>query len=350
MAGAFFINYTADFPIFVAMDKKYVFDLSKLEMGDILLLNAVPRYSAIMQRNAGSIYHHAMLYVGGSSHLHSDKGPGVQSDNTSRMLFEKPDAAIALRLKDPKNKVFIEGVIAHARAKVGTEYSSDEAKRTIAEHSDEEFEANRQFCTRFVAQSYADGGLVVVPDPNYCTPLDLTNSEYFIIVGEVLIEANQQQIDYAAEVNPPLKKQEQITKDILKYARDLTGKDIQTFNQLTDWLMEHPEGDEEITSFIKKSGFLEMWKEDMERNPEHYYLQAFQQNIEKKHWRSAAKQIYDLAENNMYRYSINFVAYESYYQHRKLKYIEIHIELYQNLILAMQQMKQVAVDILNLKP
>lgn len=53
-----------------------------------------------MKDKTGSVYHHAMLYTGGSSHIHSNKGPRVQAENTRRMLFESTEAAIALRAKD----------------------------------------------------------------------------------------------------------------------------------------------------------------------------------------------------------------------------------------------------------
>src|SRR5690606_26738519 len=169
---------------------KYIFDLNKIQEGDILLLNVDQRISAIMKEKTGSVYHHAMLYTGGSSHIHSNKGPGVQAENTVRMLFDTPEAAIALRLKDTVDHFSLSKVIDNARVKVGTEYSGDEAKRTVLGYTEVDFDPNRQFCTRFVAQAYAEGGVKIVEDPNYCTPFDLINSEALVIINDILKEAN----------------------------------------------------------------------------------------------------------------------------------------------------------------
>lgn len=103
--------------------KKYIFDLSKIQQGDILLINVDPRLSAIMKKHTGSEYHHAMLYTGNSSHIHSNKGPGVQAENTIRRLFDSPEAAIALRLKNTEHKDLVNNIVDRARTKIGTEYS-----------------------------------------------------------------------------------------------------------------------------------------------------------------------------------------------------------------------------------
>ena len=320
----------------------YIFNLNKLEKGDILLINVDPRISVIMKEKTGSVFHHAMLYTGESSHIHSNKGPGVQAENTLRMLFQKADAAIALRLKDKENIKFIQIIVDMARSKVGTEYSGEEAKRTVLGYSDEEFEYNRQFCTRFVAQAYAEAGLNIVTDPNYCTPHDLNNSEHFIVIKDILREARKEDIAYANENDTPLHKQIEIHNQILAYARKVSETDIQTFNQLTSYLLSHPEHDEEISAFIEKSGYLDLWREDMEKNPAYYDFTAFSTTFEKEVWPSVSNTLANIASENTYRYQTNLNYYKEFYGSIKLRYLKMQIDLYEILVVVSEKMADVA--------
>jgi len=321
---------------------KYIFDLNKIQEGDILLLNVDPRISAIMNEKTGSVYHHAMLYTGGSSHIHSNKGPGVQAENTVRMLFHDKDAAIALRLKNALHNHLLGNIIDNARTKIGTEYSGAEAKRTILRRNEDEFEPNRQFCTRFVAQAFADGGLKIVEDANYCTPFDLANSDVFTIIKNVLKEANAEELEYASEENTLPSQQIDIHNHILSRAREMTGSDIQTINQLTEFLISHPEYDKEITTMIKKSGYLQMWEKDMHKNPAYYDFNVFTKDIDKKKWVSASIQLAEVAEDNMYRYETNLYVYRQQYKVKPLEYIDVHIKLYEKLIEVTAKMMSVA--------
>ncbi|QRY55973.1 YiiX/YebB-like N1pC/P60 family cysteine hydrolase [Sphingobacterium siyangense] len=322
--------------------KKYIFDLTKIHAGDILLLNVDQRISAIMKDRTGSVYHHAMLYAGGSSHIHSNKGPGVQAENTQRMLFDSPEAAIALRLKDPEDLYLITRVVDNARTKVGTEYSGEEAKRTVQGHTETDFDPNRQFCTRFVAQAYAEGGIQIVEDPNYCTPFDLTDSEVLFVINDVLTEANDEQIAYASEKDTVLNKQIEINNNIFSSARQITGADIQTFNQLTEYLLSDPEHDMEITAVIENSGYLDLWKTDMQKNPEYYSFEVAIQEIDKKDWLAASSQLEQMARSSLYRYGTNLFAYKRQYEINPLAYIEMQIQLYEKLVEAANQMLAVA--------
>lgn len=322
--------------------KKYIFDLIKIQAGDILLLNTSPRHSVIMQENTGSVYHHAMLYTGNSSHIHSNKGPGVQAENTLRMLFDNPESAIALRLKDSEDLYLISKIVDNARSKVGTEYSGEEAKRTVQGHKEEDFDPNRQFCTRFVAQAYAEGGIRIVEDPNYCTPFDLTSSEKMVVINDVLVEASDEQIAYASEENTVLNQQIKINNHIFSSARKITGADIQTFNQLTEYLLSDPEHDREITELIENSGYLDLWKIDVQKNPGHFNFKTATEEIDKKNWLAVSSQLEQIARSSINRYETNLFAYKLQYRTMPLAYIAMQIKLYENLVKVANQMLDVA--------
>lgn len=322
--------------------KKYIFDFTKIQTGDILLLNVDPRLSAIMKDKTGSVYHHAILYTGGSSHIHSNKGPGVQAENTRRMLFESNEAAIALRAKDLEDPNFIRDVVDIARTKVGTEYSMDEARRTVQEHTETYFDPNRQFCTRFVAQAYAEAGLQIVDDPNYCTPFDLTSSEKMVVVNDVLTEASAEQIEYASEENTVLSQQIAIHNHIFSNAREITGKDIQTFNQLTEHLLSDPKHDKEITALIENSGYLELWRIDVQNNPGSYDFQIAIKEIDKEDWLTASAQLENMSLTNLERYETNLYFYKQQYNFKQLAYLKMHISLYEQLVEVANKMLDVA--------
>jgi len=65
----------------------YILDIGKLEAGDIFLTRSNSEISQLVRRLTKSEFSHAILYVGVSSCIESD-GPGVQSQNIQRILFE----------------------------------------------------------------------------------------------------------------------------------------------------------------------------------------------------------------------------------------------------------------------
>ena len=246
----------------------YVFDIDKLRLGDIILIRSNSRISQMVRRLTQSKYSHAILYVEICSVIDSD-GYGVQSNNLQRRLIEKEDDAVVLRIKDEISTGILDKVEEFARRKIGTEYSTEEAKVAMINKELEAKEPNRQFCTRFIAQSYKYAGIELVENPDYCVPEELLNSNKLMIVDNVLRKASKKEIEFANSENP-LEKQHEIHNSIFQRARELSGKDVQTFEDINEVLVSMGEIDSDLTDFVKKSGFLTMMEEDVEKNPWHY--------------------------------------------------------------------------------
>lgn len=246
----------------------YLLDIDKLEEGDIILIRSESRISQMVRRLTKSQYSHAILYVGVSSIIDSD-GYGVQSNNLQRILIEKEDDAVILRLKDGNKKENLFEVEVFARQKIGTEYSTDEAKIAAISKELEAKEPNRQFCTRFVAQAYESAGIKLVENADYCVPEDILKSPEVTEVKDVLRKASKKEIEFANSENP-LVKQREIHNSIFRKARELSGQDIQNFEQLNDLIIKTPAIDVEITDFVRNSGYLTMTEDDIEKNPWHY--------------------------------------------------------------------------------
>jgi len=307
----------------------YIIDIKKIEVGDIFLTRSNSRISQLVRQLTKSEFSHAVLYVGVSSCIESD-GPGVQSQNLQRLIFENLSDIKILRIKNEKNR--ISDAIVFARQKIGTEYSLEEAKLALLEKQKKANEPNRQFCTRFVAQAYQSAGVNIVENPDYCTPEDLINSEFLVEIKEALRKATKAEIKFAKS-DSPLEKQQKIHNEIFKKARKISDVDIQTFEQLSKYVLENPEKEPQITKIIKDSGYLSMWRMDTDNNPWHY-----DHKLLIEHYQNP-KQIIDVAlffatteKETRSRFEITLDTLKFGYSFFGQEYFKIQIELYEKLI------------------
>jgi len=309
----------------------YLLNIDKLEAGDIILTRSNSEISQLVRRLTKSEYSHAILYVGLSSCIDSD-GLGVQSQNIQRLLYENESDIKVLRLKRIEDRNKIANAIAFARQKIGTEYSIDEAKAALLKKEIEAKERNRQFCTRFVAQAFESAGVRLVENPDYCNPEELLNSVLLIEVEAPLREANDAEVEFANSESP-LKKQQEIHNLIFSDARKLSGEDIQTFEQLSKYVLENPDKESEITKIIESSGYLTMWQIDTDNNPWYY-----DPNLLIEHYKDP-RQIVDLAlffanteKETRQRFEMTLETLKFGYSFYQQKYFAIQIELYEKLI------------------
>ncbi|WP_158655198.1 YiiX/YebB-like N1pC/P60 family cysteine hydrolase [Flavivirga eckloniae] len=245
-----------------------------LKSGDIILMKSDSRLSRIIRKKSDSEFSHAILYMGGSSYIDSD-GPGVQAHNIQRLIFDNEDDIIVLRLINSNQIDILNKIELFARQKIGTAYSLNEAIQVLENGTSlEPKEVNRQFCTRFVTQAYHSAGVDIVKNFNYPTPNDILNSKFLSEVKGVVRKASEREIKYA-QSDSPLETQIEIHNSIFAEARKISNQDIQTFDQLHELIINHPEYDNEITEFLRNSGYLYMMENDFEKNPWHYDPEAF---------------------------------------------------------------------------
>lgn len=309
----------------------YILDIEKLEAGDIILTRSSSRESQLIRHLSLSDYSHAILYVGVSSCIESD-GLGVQSQNIQRMLFENDSDVLVLRLKNDIFKPLLSDAIVFTRQKIGTEYSTNEARLARLEKSLAAKETNRQFCTRFVAQAYSSAGIQIVSNPDYCSPNDIQVSELLTVINNALRTASDAEIAFS-QTESPLEKQKEIHNFIFENARAISGQDIQTFEQLSNYVLENPDKDNQITNIIEESGYLEMWQGDVERNPWHYEYKEFLKHYTNPRQRKDVG--YDFAtteKETRERFYQTLDALEYGYSFYKQRYFKVQIDLYKKLI------------------
>lgn len=152
----------------------YIYDLTKLEIGDIILKRDNSDVSKRVREATNSKYSHAMLYVGSTSYI--DAGKRVRAKNLQRYLFDDLEETCVLRIKKeflfPLLKEF---AVFYVRSVVGNPYAYMDAFRMEKGEYDR-FTENKQICTRLVAKGYALCGLNLVDNVEMCTPQQLLES------------------------------------------------------------------------------------------------------------------------------------------------------------------------------
>ena len=305
----------------------YIFDLNKLKRGDIILEKTDDETSELVRKLSKSTYSHAILYVGAGSCLEADDI--VISFNLQRKLVEKKEYVCVLRLKDDVAPEVMENIILNARMNVGMLYSIDDAKGIISEKY-RPGNLRRQTCTRFVAQAFEKAGVRLVENANFCSPEELLKSVLLIEVNDVLLEAKEKDIMYANSESL-LPKQHGIIKDILLKAREATKSDIQEINELKDFIIQNPEFDKVIADILTQSGYLDLWREEELRMPQHYDLNKFIQYYGKGVL-SAAEQIMEASRPELMRYMFcHFQLMQDMKKFGHLKVVGLFTELYENL-------------------
>lgn len=308
----------------------YVIEINKLQAGDIFLTTQKHIVSKAIKVFTSSDFSHAMLHVGDGSYIHSD-GEGVHSGNVQRLLFKDSRYVKVLRLLADIDRAVINKACIFARREVGKQYSVKDAINTKNPLSKKN-ESNRQFYSRLVAQSFESAGLNLVNNSSYCTPQELDDSELTESVSGCVREATPAEIEFAKSDNP-IAKQANITNSIIENVRSLTGKDIQTFEQILDCILENPEYDNEICNIIQKSGYLFMWQDDVNANPWRYEEKLFLSiPIPKDKLHKLALSELESAINTRERYVFMYEQSMNLWQRCQLKYASINILLYQKLV------------------
>ena len=231
-------------------DIHFVFDTSKLQVGDILLMNTYhERQRRVM---AGCRFDHAAIYAGDAFIVEAD-GLGVVESHIFSYGFKEIEHACVLRLKDVGIRKR-EEIVANARGEMGKAYGIREAY-AVLEYSDnpeQKAQSNTTFCSRLVAMAYFSQGFRIAANPNYCAPDDFLKSELLQIVDYAVIPATQDVIttvmrQQSHRENPDTSLQEAFERYSVLY-----GTSIQSMGELMLAAVSHPELDEEAVRILNE--------------------------------------------------------------------------------------------------
>lgn len=323
----------------------YIFDINKLRPGDIILqrFDDDPNSDRIREET-GSLYSHAMLYLGQSSII--EAGEIVETNNLVRILIDDPKTVCVKRLKpEYYSEELIIDTLVYAREFFGTEYSVKEALRALKK-PESAIEPNRQICTRLVAQSFAKARLPIVENSDYCTTKDIEDCVFLCDLEDYLKEAKQEDIDFAESYNV-LQDQTESTKDALKKASALLNEDVQTIEQLSNMACKYPQKAKELCDIVRESGYLDLWKLEKKTNPHEYNTELFFEKY-KDHLLEAVNQTIGINESLKYLYEQNLIFMQlGCYLYGDNAYLEMMINLYKTLINLCNQRSMVAIIALN---
>ncbi|WP_081767012.1 YiiX/YebB-like N1pC/P60 family cysteine hydrolase [Hylemonella gracilis] len=315
------------------MQSYFLLDTKILRPGDIVLTKQVGGISKKIRVATGSTYSHAILFVATDSYIHSDR-TGVHSGNPQRLLFTNNDHATILRLKPISTAASVlESACSYARSQIGKQYSVPEAvKSKWYRSSDKEAKVDRQFCSRLVAQAFSHAGVDLVSNTDYCYPDDFLRSRVLFTVKASIRSATRNEVSFAKSPSP-LEKQAQVTNRILEQARKLTGLDIQTLNDIDAYIEKQPIHDDAISKIFRDSGYLELWKTDLAKNPWRYNTDQFlalNESIEAKN--ELARREFESASNLLRSRKEMLFAYQFRLKETPLLYFQIMVNLYEKLV------------------
>lgn len=236
--------------------------------GDIILTTTDKLPSRVIRKTTKSDISHAMLCVDHSSVIHAVT-EGVRSENTQRIFFNEDLPVHVMRFKNGLTVADTRTVCDYVRSKVGSQYSYTEAARAWRKRG-KKFSA-KQFCSRLVAQGYAEAGHKLVHEPNFCTPGQLGISQLLIEVPDATVVVSDEEVALWASHTSATDLMHEISLKVLKGARKFDKK-IQDFNDVGRLVIESPQHDTAIAALYAGTGYLDFWKYDFDLHPWHYDL------------------------------------------------------------------------------
>lgn len=297
-----------------------------LKVGDIILNTTSEPMSAAIRAWTKSDISHAMICVDTGSVI--DATPeGVHSRNPQRTLFDEDRAVHVLRMKTDLSDADAAAIGEFVRQRIGTRYSKLEAARVVTGGGTAS--RDRQFCSRLVAQAYASRGYNLVTNTDYCAPDDLLQSDLLFEVEGCLRPATKEDIAFSESADP-VQQMRDATEALLKGAR-VKNAQIADLNGINDHLISVPGDDAYMHENLQKSGYLDVWRSDLERNPWHYDFDLMESISDEEALTEYCSSTVADKGDTRYRFALNASEYAKLAAHYRLETFEEMAGLYAHL-------------------
>lgn len=304
-----------------------VFITQLIQPGDIVLTTTPERISRTIRAVTGADISHAMICVAKSSVIDST-GDGVHARNLERIVLEAGCAGHVLRPLKPLTTDQLRAAISYARAAVGTRYTMLEAGKSVLAGL---VSGKRQFCSRLVAQAYREAGLDLATDADFCHPGELLTSQLLVKVPDVLRDLTPEEEEYWRGDLDHVATMRQSTNVLLTHARELSSS-IESLNDIDAYLVEHPEADDHLVVALKSSRYLELWRDEFERNSWQYHvalMEGHDGSAEQK--RRYCEELLEEEKLGQNRFVLNHAGYVTLNASRPRQYFALKIDLYDRL-------------------
>lgn len=248
----------------INLDNKYIIDTTDLKKGDIIFSTSFTLISKTIRYFTTSDYSHVMLYTDDNSIIHAD-GNGVHAYNTQRLTFDDESHSIVYRLKDEVSDTDINKVVNYMRRLIGRPYSTFEAMLTKFYKGD--FKSKKLFCSRLVAQAYAEIDKNLTKSTDYCSPEEMRTSPILEKVMIPLRKLKNYEKEIILTTNDKPAIQAEITNILFTNIINLTSnKSLYDFETLSYFLVKNQNYDKEISNIIRDSGYLTIWVDELKDN------------------------------------------------------------------------------------
>lgn len=302
--------------------KMFVVDL--IQPGDVVLTTTPAPMSQTIRRFTGADISHAMICVGTSSVIDST-GDGVHARNLGRIILEPGCAGHVLRPAMPLTTDQLRAVTSFARAAVGTRYTKTGAAKSVLAGF---IAGRRQFCSRLVAQAYRDAGVNLVSDADFCHPGELQNSEALVEIPNALRNLSPEEEAHWREDIDNVQTMRDSTNALLQEARKLSSE-IESLNDIDTFLVEHPEGDALLAQALRASRYLELWREEFERNSWQYHVAIMEGHSgSEEHKQCYCESLLADEELCQNRFIVNHAGYVALNTLHPRQYFALMVELY----------------------
>jgi hypothetical protein len=182
-----------------------------------------------------------------------------------------------------------------------------------------------------VAQAYRDAGVSLVADADFCHPGELLKSTVLVEVPNLLRNLGpEEEADWRKDIDN-VQVMRDSTNALLQEARKLSTE-IESLNDIDAYLIEHPEGDAHLVQALHSSRYLELWREEVERNSWQYHvalMEGHYGSVERKQ-RYCEELLADeaLSQN---RFILNHAGYVTVNTLHPRQYFALMVELYARL-------------------
>jgi hypothetical protein len=297
-----------------------------LKPGDIVLTTTTAAVSKTIRIATRSDISHAMVSAADRSVIDATS-EGVHARNTQRLFFEEECSVHVLRLRAGISDTQLAVVLTYIRGHIGTQYSTKEAMLSVLGGAHEW--TNKQFCSRLVAQAFSSAGIQLVPDPNFCSPADLKSSPLLESVPSPTLTVTAEEAAFWEDREDVPQRMRDAINMVLRGARE-KDPNIQTFDDLHSHLVSHPEHDNDFCRLLEASGYLLIWKIELEKNPWQYDLDLMSAEpagpIEDYCWSVLKNE--EVGPN---RYVVNRGGYKLFSLQCDLNFFRVMLELYERL-------------------
>ncbi|MET4279942.1 MULTISPECIES: YiiX/YebB-like N1pC/P60 family cysteine hydrolase [unclassified Bradyrhizobium] len=240
--------------------------IDSVKPGDILFTARPGKISKAIRFTTDGAVSHVMICVQHGSFIDSTSS-GVQARNLQRELFEDDEKAFHFRLKIPPDRKVLEQIVDYARSEIGARYSKIEAARSVA--AIRRPRSRRQFCSRLVARVYKMAGIELVSDADYCSPEALRLTP---LLKELPVEfepVSAEELAWRSDQPNPIQAMHDAQNAVLDAARSV-DPEVENFNDMYGLLVKRPEADQVIAAALESSGYLDIWKIEVEGHPWRY--------------------------------------------------------------------------------